>query len=81
MLFRMLKQGEHLTQDQTAILVEDHGKWVLVIESDDDESGRAWKNIDAAIWEFTQEGWRIVKGSSPIPNLWELNTSNRGAIG
>jgi hypothetical protein len=47
---------------QTAMLVEDHGDWILVIESDDDEPEREWKNLDAAIRELQQEGWAIFEG-------------------
>ncbi len=52
--------------EHTAILVEDHGEWVLVIDSDDDEPERAWKDLDAAIRELGLDGWQVVQGPAPI---------------
>jgi hypothetical protein len=52
--------------EQTAILIKDHGEWVFVIDSDDDEPERAWKDSGAAINELQQEGWRVVQGPASI---------------
>jgi hypothetical protein len=62
-------------QEQTAILAEDHGEWVLVIESDEDEPERAWNTLDAAMKELEQEGWQIFQGPAriiPDPEFAEL---------
>jgi hypothetical protein len=53
-------------QEQTAVLIQDHSEWVLVIDSDDDEPERAWKDIDAAIQELQMDGWQFVQGQAPI---------------
>ena len=63
--------------EQTAILVHDHGEWVLVIDSDEDEPERAWKNADAAIQELRLEGWQVVHGPATIePSVPEINRFN-----
>ncbi len=53
-------------QEQTAVLVEDHGKWILVIDSDDNEAERSWQDIDAAMAELAAEGWQVAQGPARI---------------
>ena len=55
-----------MQQEQTALLVEDHGEWVLVIESDEDEPEQAWKDLNTAISELVQDGWQIFQGPARI---------------
>ena len=64
-------------QEQTAILVEDHGEWILVIESDDDEPERAWKSLDDALKELMQEGWQVFQGPARIIPDLEYDGLNR----
>ncbi|MEJ2109934.1 MAG: hypothetical protein P8Z37_08480 [Acidobacteriota bacterium] len=52
--------------DQTATLIEDHGEWVLIIDSDEDELERAWESLDAAVEELRQEGWEVFQGPARI---------------
>jgi hypothetical protein len=33
--------------EQTAILAQDHGEWILI--TDDDEPEKTWKDLDSAI--------------------------------
>jgi hypothetical protein len=56
----------HSMQEQIAILAHDHGEWIFVSDSDDDESERAWKNPDAAIEELRRDGWEVVQGPASI---------------
>ncbi len=53
-------------QEQTAILILDHGEWVCVEDDDDDEPERAWKDSDAAMEELRLEGWQVAEGPAPI---------------
>ena len=53
-------------REQTAILAQDHGEWIIVVDSDDDEPERTWKNVDEALEELRREGWEVVQGPAPI---------------
>ena len=53
-------------QEQAAILAQDHGEWIFVTDSDEDEPERAWKDLDAAIKVLALEGWAVVQGPAPI---------------
>jgi hypothetical protein len=53
-------------QEQTAVLVEDHGEWVLVIDDDDDEAEQVWQSVEAAMEELRIDGWEVAEGLAPI---------------
>ena len=58
--------------EQTAILMQDHGEWVLI--ADDDEPERVWQELDPAMTELQSEGWRIVQGPAAIePDVPEID--------
>ena len=46
--------------EQTAVLVEDHGEWVLV--TDDESETHVWKALDTAMEELLSDGWQVVQG-------------------
>ena len=50
--------------EQTAVLVEDHGEWILA--TGDDEPERVWKNLDTAMSQLPSDGLQIVQGPAPI---------------
>ena len=58
-------------QEQTAILIQDHGEWILIIDSDEDEPERAWKDLDAAIEELQLDGWEVAEGPGAIRSSFE----------
>jgi hypothetical protein len=64
-------------REQIAILAKDHGEWIFVIDSDEDEPERAWKSCDTAIKELGRDGWEVIEGPGPIratfPELEDLN--------
>ena len=65
-------------KEQTAVLILDHGEWILVVDSDEDEPERAWKDPDDAIRELRQEGWEVAEGPGPIrPSFEELSELDR----
>ena len=67
-------------QEQTAILIQDHGEWILIIDSDEDEPERAWKDLDAAIEELRLDGWEVAEGPGAIrSSLEELSELDRFA--
>jgi len=53
-------------KEQTGLLAEDHGEWVFVTDSEEDEPERAWKDLDVAMEELLLEGWEIVQGPAPV---------------
>jgi len=57
--------------EQTAILIHDHGEWFLVVDSDDDEPERIWKDLDAAIEELRRDGWEVAEGPGAIRSSFE----------
>jgi hypothetical protein len=65
-------------REQTAILAQDHGEWIFVIDSDEPE--RTWKNVDEALEELRREGWEVVQGPAPIRSSFaELEELDRFA--
>ena len=53
--------------EQTGLLAEDHGEWIFLTDSDDDEEPeRLWKTDKAALVELQQEGWEVVQGPAPV---------------
>ena len=67
-------------REEIAILAHDHGEWILIIDSDDDESERAWKDLDAAMEELRRDGWEVVQGPASIrPSFAELEELDRFA--
>jgi hypothetical protein len=67
-------------REQIAILAYDHGEWILVIDSDDDEPEQAWKCLDAAIEELRRKGWEVVQDPASIrPSFAELEELDRFA--
>ena len=63
--------------EQTAVLALDHSEWILVVDSDEDEPERAWRDPDDAIRELGQEGWDVVQGPASVrpssPEFEELD--------
>jgi hypothetical protein len=58
--------------EQTAVLVNDHGEWVLI--TDDDKAERVWPDVDTAMKELQHDGWQVAEGPAPIqPSMAELN--------
>ena len=51
-------------QQQTAVLVHDHGEWILA--TDDDEPERVWPDFVAAMKELVLDGWQVDAGPAPI---------------
>jgi hypothetical protein len=67
-------------REQTAILAHDHGEWIFVIDSDDDEPERAWKDLDAAMETLRRDGWEVVQGPASIrPSFPEFEELDRFA--
>ena len=52
--------------EQIGLLALDHGEWIFVLDHDEDEPERAWKDQDAALEELRLEDWEVVKGPAPI---------------
>lgn len=52
--------------EQLAILTHDHGEWIFMTDSEEDEPERAWKDVDAALEELRLKGWEVVQGPAPI---------------
>ena len=53
--------------EQTGLLAEDHGEWIFLTDSEDDEEAeRVWKTDKDALSELQGEGWEIVQGLAPV---------------
>ena len=54
-------------QEQTGLLAEDHGEWIFLTDSEnDDEPERVWNTDTAAIEQLRQEDWEVVQGPAPV---------------
>lgn len=51
-------------QEKTAVLVHDHGEWILV--TDDNGPERVSQDPNAAIEEVRLDGWTVAEGPAPI---------------
>jgi len=56
-------------QEQTSILAQDHGEWILIIDSDEPE--RTCKNVDEALEELRREGWEVVEDPGATRSSFE----------
>jgi hypothetical protein len=62
--------------EQIAILTRHLNEWVLIIDSDECEPERAWKDSEVAIHELQMEGWQVVQGPAVIHSpIEELDSS------
>ena len=64
----------HSMQEQIAILMQDHGEWILI--SDDDERERVLKSVTAAMQELRQDGWEIVEGPGVVSSVLDARGRN-----
>ena len=67
-------------EEQTAILAQDHGEWIFVVDSDEDEPERTWKDAEDALRELRRDGWEVAQGPAPIRSSFaELSELDRFA--
>jgi hypothetical protein len=53
-----------VTCEQTAVLVHDHGEWLLF--SADAEPERVWPDFDVAMKDLMLDGWHVAEGPGVI---------------
>jgi hypothetical protein len=62
-------------QEQTAILVEDHGEWIFIAYNH--EPDKVWKSFDSAMKALERVGWQVVHGPAPIRPDFESDAFDR----